>query len=67
MYELMDGVISILGGTWGYLAATGRVQISSNEEKSKEWRNKFGTTIKFISPFLIVFGLYRLSSVFFRL
>ena len=33
MYELVDGLISILGGIYGYLAATGKVKVSKNEER----------------------------------
>lgn len=63
MYELMASLISIFGGILGYLAATGKIQISANEVKSEEWRNKFGSMLKITSPILIVFGIYRLASV----
>lgn len=63
MYELMDGVISLLAGIYCYLAAVGKIQISSNEVKAEQWRDKFGTIMKITSPVLIIFGLFRLSSV----
>jgi len=60
MYELMDGIISIAGGIYGYLAATGKIQISKSEEKSAEWRDKYGKLLKIVCPLLIVFGVFRL-------
>lgn len=61
MYEVMDGFISIAVGTYVYLTAIGKVQISKSEEKSKEWRLKYGIILKIIGPLLILFGLFRLS------
>jgi hypothetical protein len=66
MYELVDGLISILGGIYGYLAATGKVKVSKNEEKAAEWRQKYGRTLKIAAPILVLFGLFRLGQVLLR-
>ncbi|MFT6470096.1 MAG: thiosulfate reductase cytochrome b subunit [Neptuniibacter pectenicola] len=64
MYELMDGFISIVGGAYAYLAAIGKVQVSKSEEKSKEWRLKYGVILKVVGPLLVIFGLFRLYQSF---
>ena len=61
MFELIDGILAIGCGTYGYLAAVGKVQIGTTEETTEEWRNKYGKIFLILGPILIVFGLYRLS------
>ena len=61
MYEVMDGFISIAGGGYAWLAAIGKIQISKTEEKSVEWRAKYGNLVKILAPIVIAFGLFRLS------
>ena len=60
MYESLDGIILIAGGIYGYLAATGKIQISKSEAKSAEWRDKYGKLVKIVCPLLILFGAFRL-------
>jgi hypothetical protein len=64
MYEIIDGFISIAGGSYVYLAATGRVLLSKSEEKSEEGRNKFGSAMKILGQLVIAFGVFRRSSPF---
>ena len=59
----MEGLIPLSGGTYAYLLATGKIVGSKNPEKMAEWRNKFGRMIKIISPFLVLWGLIRLSEL----
>ncbi|MBO6558786.1 MAG: hypothetical protein JJ957_20065 [Pseudomonadales bacterium] len=61
MYELFDGLISIGAGVYVYLLATGKAQISKDEERSKAWVEKFGRAMKVIGPLLVAFGLFRIS------
>ena len=64
MYELIDGTISILGGVYVFLAAIGKLPMSKDEQKSQEWIEKYGRTMKIAGPLLILFGLYRYSQIF---
>ncbi|TCK02585.1 hypothetical protein [Marinobacterium mangrovicola] len=64
MYEVMDGLISIAGGSYAYLAAVGKIQISKSEEKTEKWRAKYGMLVKILAPILIAFGVFRLSRSF---
>lgn len=67
MFEVsdsIDGIISIAGGTFAYLAATGKVKINKSEEKSEEWRNKYGKLLKVLGPFLVLFGIFTISKPF---
>ena len=60
MYESLDGLVSIAGGIYGYLAATGKIKISKSEEKSADWRAKYGKLLKIVCALLIMFGVFRL-------
>lgn len=63
MYELVDGIVSIAGGTFGYLAAIGKIRISKTEEQAIEWQNKYGRTLKIAAPIAILFGIFRTAQV----
>lgn len=64
MYELFDGVISIVGGIYCYLTAIGVVKLRKNETDSAAWLKKYGTFLKLIAAALIIFGVYTLSYYF---
>ncbi|HZF19861.1 MAG TPA: peptidylprolyl isomerase [Burkholderiales bacterium] len=63
MYELVDGLVSILAGIYAYLAVTGKVKVSKNEEKAAEWRQKYGRLFKIAAPILVLFGLFKLGQL----
>lgn len=57
MYETFDGIMSIMGGLIVWLLATGKI----NSAQSEEMRKKHGRTMKVVGPFLIIFGILRLT------
>ena len=57
MYELIDGMISIASGIYALLAATGKIQIGTDEGKSKEWILRHGKIMQIVAPILIIFDL----------
>ena len=61
MFELVDGVISIIGGIWCYLVVTGKLKVG----KSQGWLNHNRRLLKIAGPLLIVFGIFRLFQVLF--
>ncbi len=56
----IEAVIPVFGGIYGYLVAIGKVEISKNPEKSKEWRQKWGKAFKLVTPILVLFGIINL-------
>ncbi len=64
MYELFDGIISIIGGIYCYLTAIGVVKLRKSEEEAAAWLKKYGTFLKIVSVALIIFGVYTLSNHF---
>ena len=59
-----SGLISIFGGIFGYLLATGYLPKNPKEpEKMELWRRKFGGMMKILCPFLVIFGFIQLSGV----
>jgi hypothetical protein len=64
MYELFDGIISIVGGIYCYLTAIGVVKLRKNEKDATAWLNKYGTFLKLVAAALIIFGVYTLSNHF---
>ena len=59
-----SGLIPIFGGIYGYLLAIGYFPRNPKEpEKIELWRKKFGGMLKKICPFLILFGIIKLSGV----
>jgi hypothetical protein len=63
VYELLGGLVSIAGGIYGYLAAVGKIKISKSEEKSVDWRAKYGKFLKVICPLLVMFGVFRVMQL----
>jgi hypothetical protein len=58
MYELIDGVISIVAGIWVLLMVCGVKGFSSDAEKFTEWKRKYKKTLIITAPILIAFGLF---------
>ncbi len=67
MYELFDGVISIIGGIYCYLTAIGVVKLRKSDEEAVVWRGKYGTFLKIIAITLVIFGLYKLYQNYYPL
>ncbi|EHR6437354.1 hypothetical protein C4G48_RS22815 [Vibrio parahaemolyticus] len=65
MFELVDGVISIIGGIWCYLVATGKLKVGKSQDDSTSWLNRNGKLLKIVGPLLFVFGIFRLFQVLF--
>jgi len=63
--NLIDGVISIAGGIYAYLAVIGKIQISKDAVKSRLWIEKYGPIIKILAPLLVLIGLLEISRVIF--
>jgi hypothetical protein len=64
MYELIDGIISIIGGVIIYLIGSGKVRILSNKDTNESVKNRFRRTSKIVAPILIIFGVIQLGTVF---
>jgi hypothetical protein len=59
MYELLNGILSIIGGLYLYLIAIGKIR-SKLEENSL---NKFSKWMKMLSILLITYGIISLILV----
>lgn len=64
MFELMDGLISIVGGVMCYSLANKKPKTLTELEKGSNWIAKNRKLLKVMSPILIVFGMFRLVQVF---
>jgi hypothetical protein len=53
----LSGLIVIVGGIYGLLAALRIVRVSKNSENNEMWLRKFGPMMKVLSPLVILFGL----------
>lgn len=61
LYDVMSGVVYISGGTYAFLAGTGRIDIkSSDPEKSKLWREKHGSYMTWAGPVIVLAGMLQL-------
>lgn len=60
MYELFDGVISIIGGIYCYLTAIGKVKLKKSEKDAIAWRLKYSGFLKLCALALFCFGVFRL-------
>jgi hypothetical protein len=61
--DMIDGVISIAGGIYAYLVATGKIKINNIEKKPEEWKNRYGKLLKIFSVFLVLFGVFTVSKL----
>lgn len=60
----LQGLIPILGGTYGLLLARGFVpRRPRSPERMAEWRRKYGTLMTVICPIVIAFGAMQLLGV----
>jgi len=55
-----EGLISLLGGVFAWLMATGRYNPSKDPARWEEWRLRWGPKLKILAPIVIVFGLAQL-------
>lgn len=63
MFELMDGVVSIVGGIVCYLIATGKLKAGKDQNDSANWLSRNEKLLKIAAPGLIIFGIFRLLQV----
>ena len=57
----LEGLIPIIGGIFVMLVAAGKFPKNpKNPEKLKLWRDKYAPVIKFLGPFVILFGCLQL-------
>ncbi|MDC5855960.1 hypothetical protein [Vibrio europaeus] len=63
MFELMDGLISIVGGVMCYILANKKPEPLTEPEKGGNWIAKNRKLLKVLSPILIIFGAFRLIQV----
>ncbi|MDC5754732.1 hypothetical protein OPW41_13190 [Vibrio europaeus] len=63
MFELMDGLISIVGGVMCYSLANKKSDPTTEPEKGNDWVSKNRKLLKIASPILIIFGAFRLIQV----
>ncbi|MCG9648409.1 hypothetical protein L1D24_07475 [Vibrio brasiliensis] len=64
MFELMDGLISIVAGVMCYLLVNKEPEPLTEPEIGNNWIAKNRKLLKVVSPVLIVFGMFRLVQVF---
>jgi hypothetical protein len=63
VFELMDGLISIVGGVMCYSLANKKPDPTTEPEKGNDWVSKNRKLLKIASPILIIFGVFRLIQV----
>ena len=63
MHLNLSGLIVIVGGIYGLLAALRIVRVSKNSESNEVWLRKFGPMMKVLSPLVILFGLAELLGI----
>ncbi|MFT5421062.1 MAG: hypothetical protein ACI9D5_001817 [Candidatus Endobugula sp.] len=61
--DMIDGFISIAGGIYAYLVATGEIKINYIEGKPEAWKNRYGKLLKICSVFLVLFGVFTVSKL----
>jgi len=63
--HLFRGTLYIAGSILSFLFATGHVQIARHDlEKSRQWREKHGTSMKWCGAVLLVIGILKLFNVY---
>ena len=61
MNDTVSGIVSIVAGIYVLLIAYRVVPISAkDEEKAELWHRKFGKPMKWLAPFVILFGVVQL-------
>jgi hypothetical protein len=58
-----EGLIPLLGGLYAFLLARGVVLASKDPIKNEAWLRKWGPTLKWLAPLVILFGLLMLAGV----
>ena len=57
----LEGLIPLLGGTYGLLLAQGVLpRRPANPERMEMWRRKYGKLLRVLSPIVIAFGALQL-------
>jgi hypothetical protein len=59
----LEGLIPILGGTYGLLLAHGVWPRRPTSPRLEEWRRKHGKLLRVISPLVIAFGVLQLCGM----
>jgi hypothetical protein len=58
-----EGLIPLLGGLYAFLLACGVVRATKDPIKNEAWLRKWGPTLKWLAPLVILFGLLMLAGV----
>ena len=58
-----EGLIPLLGGLYAFLLARGVVRATKDPIKNEAWLRKWGPTLKWLAPLVMLFGLLMLSGV----
>ena len=56
----LEGLIPLLGGLYAFLLARGVVSASKDKIKNEAWRQRYGPTLKWLAPLVMLFGLVQL-------
>ncbi|MGD8961780.1 MAG: hypothetical protein PVF29_14325 [Desulfobacterales bacterium] len=59
----LEGLIPLLGGLYAYLLARGVVRASKDPAKNEAWLRKWGPTLKWLAPLVMLVGLLLLIGV----
>ena len=59
----LEGLIPLLGGLYAYLLARGVVRARKDPVKNEVWLHKWGPTLKWMEPLVMLFGLLLLTGV----
>jgi hypothetical protein len=56
----LEGLIPLLGGLYAFLLARGVLSASKDAIKNEAWRRKWGPTLNWLAPLVMLFGLFQL-------
>ena len=59
----LEGLIPLLGGLYASLLARGVVRASTDPVKNEVWLRKWGPTLKWLAPLVMLFGILLLTGV----
>lgn len=62
-WELARALIPVIGGIWGTLVGFRYIgRGASNTIDATEWHRRYGRQLKYLGPFLIIFGIFRIGT-----
>ena len=59
----LEGLIPLLGGLYALLLARGVLSASRDEVKNEAWRRKWGPTLTWLAPLVILLGVLQLAGI----